>query len=166
MAIGAVLLAGVPAAGFSGQTLILAAPNNSQVTLRVGSVNTIDTVSFAVPLTNVGDSTPIAGTPSGIVVQASAKAPGKPGTSQLRLQADSSVPMTNGATTLSFTGIRWQSATGDIPSGRFNGSAAQLLATFLDNQQLSDSHDFFYDNDRILDPGTYTGRITYTLVLP
>ncbi|MBW2635485.1 MAG: hypothetical protein JRE14_15485 [Deltaproteobacteria bacterium] len=81
--------------------------------------------------------------------------------------ADSSTPLSNGATTIPFTDISWTSQDGDIPSGRFDGSSAQvILGATSAFWHIRDWHTFTYDNTRVLPGGTYSGTVTYTVSIP
>jgi len=82
------------------------------------------------------------------------------------LTVDSSIPLTNGAATLPFTEISWTSRDGDVPAGRYDGSNNQFLLSFPNSFLIRDSHRFSYENTSILEAGTYTGRVTYTLSMP
>jgi len=141
----------------------------AEVRIRVGAASGITTVTHNVPATQVGDGTPITGTPNSILIEASARRAGwfAAFTTNFIVTADSSTPLTNGTDTISFTNISWTAQHEDIPSGNFTGSPAQVIlpptrAFWL----VRDWHTFFYNNTQIVPYGTYTGRVTYTVSVP
>lgn len=144
-------------------TTISVTPGSSALLVQIGtSGGTIDKVTFTLTAGNVGNGTPVVGTPS-ILVNVAARGPGS---RSVQLVADSSVQMSNGASTLPFSQISWSASDADIPSGTFSGASGQLLVTFFANFQLFNIHTFQYANTQVLQPGTYTGRVTYTVSMP
>jgi hypothetical protein len=86
------------------------------------------------------------------------------------LSVASPANLTSGANTIPFSQISWTSTangntTPDIPAGAFNGGTLALrniaAGTWVEN-----CHTFSYANTAVVAAGTYTGRVTYTLVLP
>lgn len=147
----------------SQATTFTIAPGSRALLVQIGSAGaTIDTVTFTLTSANVGNGTPIAGTP-GILVNVAAR---DTVTRTVQLVADSATPLSNGASTLSFTSISWTASDADIPSGTFSGASGQLIVQFRTNRQIFNTHTFRYANTQILQPGTYTGRITYTITMP
>lgn len=73
--------------------------------------------------------------------------------------------------TIPFTQIRWTSSgIGDsgaqpFPAGTFVGGV-QAIGTINRNQWAESCHTFSYLNSAVVPPGTYTGRVTYTLSTP
>jgi len=140
----------------------------AEVRIRVGAATGITTVTHNVPATNVGDGVPIAGTPSSILIEASARRPfSSVWSTNFIVSADSSTPLSNGTDTIPFTSISWTAQDEDIPSGNFSGSPAQVIlpptrAFWL----VRDWHTFYYNNTQIVPYGTYTGRVTYTVSVP
>lgn len=133
--------------------------------VQIGSGGaTIDQVSFNVAVANVGNGTPVAGAPVILVAVAARATIGGSRTAQLT--ANSVVPLVNGAATLPFASISWTASDADIPSGTFNGTAAQLLVQFQNSRLLFSNHTFSYANTLVLQAGTFTGRITYTVTMP
>lgn len=147
-------------------TIIIGSSPPPQIQIQIGSAGgTIDVVSFTVPAANVGDGTPIAQSGAAILVRVSARAvPANSRTAQLL--ANSATPLTNGGSTLPFTSISWTASDVDIPSGMFNSTASQLLVQFQNSRRIFNNHTFSYANTQVLAPGTYTGRVTYTLTMP
>lgn len=144
-------------------TTFTVAPGSRALLVQIGSSGaTIDTVTFTLTAANVGSGTPVVGTP-GILVNVAAR---DTVTRTVQLVADSSVPLSNGASTLPFTQISWTASDADIPSGTFSGSAGQLIVQFPTNFQLFNTHTFRYANTQVLQPGTYTGRVRYTVTMP
>jgi len=137
---------------------------NTSLSIRIGGGN-ISTVTFNVPAASTGNGTPVSGSEQidiRLVIRA-------PATEPLTgfLTVDSSVPLSNGAGgTIPLTSISWTSSEGDIPSGSFNGTASQLLASFPGAVRITDTHTFTFANDTLYDPGTYNGQITYTWSAP
>ena len=138
-----------------------------QLRLTVGSGGgTIDVVSFNIAAASIGNGVAIVGAPT-ITIVARARAT-LANSRTATLTADSSSMLRNAASggQLSFSAISWTASDSDIPSGSFAGMAGQVLATFLNSRQVTTTHTFRYANTQILDAGTYTGRITYTLTMP
>jgi len=141
----------------------------AEVRIRVGAATGITTVTHNVPATQVGDGTPVEGTPSSILIEASARRANifSALTTNFIVSVDSSTPLSNGTDTIPFTSISWTAQGEDIPSGNFTGSSAQVIlpptrAFWL----VRDWHTFFYNNTQIVPYGTYTGRVTYTVSVP
>ena len=149
-------------------TLIFWGPP-AEIRLRVGAIAGVTTVTHTVPAAQLGDGTPIAGTPNGVYIEVSARRATfwEALTTSFILSVDASVPLTDGSHFIPFTDISWTSETGDIPSGRFTGAPNQLiLGPIRTYWQVSDRHTFYYDNLQIVPAGTYTGRVTYTASIP
>lgn len=93
------------------------------------------------------------------------------GASTATLSVTSPANLLNGSgDTIAFNQIGWTSGgTGDavatIPSNSFNG-ATQTLYTFTSNTWAESCLAFYYKNSGVVAPGTYTGRVTYTLSAP
>lgn len=141
----------------------------AEVRIRVGAATGITTVTHNVPATNVGDGTPVAGTPNSILIEASARRASIFSAlfTNFIVTADSSTPLSNGTDTIPFTSISWTAQDEDIPSGNFTGSPAQvILSPTRAIWRVRDWHTFYYNNTRIVPYGTYTGRITYTVSVP
>lgn len=141
----------------------------AEVRIRVGAAAGITTVTHNVPATQVGGGTPVAGTPGSILIEASARRASvfSAFLTNFIVSADSSIPLSNGTDTISFTNISWTAQDGDIPSGQFTGTPAQIIlnptrALWL----VRDWHTFYYNNTQIVPSGTYTGRVTYTVSVP
>ncbi|MEA3436707.1 MAG: hypothetical protein U9R43_09600 [Thermodesulfobacteriota bacterium] len=140
-----------------------------EVRIRVGAATGITTVTHNVPATNVGDGTPVAGTPNSILIEASARRASFFSAlfTSFIVTADSSTPLSNGTDTIPFTNISWTAQDGDIPSGNFTGSPVQaILSPTRAIWRVSDRHTFYYNNTQIVPYGTYTGRVTYTVSVP
>ncbi len=88
-----------------------------------------------------------------------------PGNQQAELSADSSVPLTNGAQTISFNHID-MTATGAFSSRNFNSQPSQHLDNFHGSGNNLGTYRFFYDNNAAQAAGIYTGRVTFTLSSP
>jgi hypothetical protein len=136
------------------------------LTIRIGGGgNSVSTVTFSVPVTSIGNGSPIAGSRN-IKIRLDIRAPASaPLTGYLSV--DSSVPLSNGAGgSIPLTSISWTSSDGSIPSGSFNGTSNQLLASFPSSARITDTHTFTFANNAVYDPGTYNGQITYTWSAP
>ncbi len=141
----------------------------AEVRIRVGAAAGITTVTHNVPATQLGDGTPVAGTPGSVIIEASARRANffSALSTNFIVSADSSTPLSNGTDTISFTNISWTAQDEDIPSGQFTGTPAQVIlpptrAFWL----VRDWHTFYYNNTQIVPYGTYTGRVTYTVSVP
>lgn len=135
--------------------------------LLVGSAGAaIPVVTFDLTHSRVGDGTPVTGSPARVRILAIALA--TPANSRTAiLTADSaSRPLRSGSHEIPFTHVYWTSSSPDIPSGRFNGTTDQTLASFLNSRIVSAAHTFVYDNDIVPPAGVYTGQVTYTLSMP
>jgi hypothetical protein len=134
------------------------------LSIRIGGGN-ISTVTFVVPAASTGNGTPVSGSQQidiRLVIRAPAARPliGF-------LTVDSSVPLQNGAGgSILLTSISWTASDGSIPSGSFNGTTSQLLASFPSSARIDETHTFSFANDALYDPGTYNGQITYTWSAP
>jgi hypothetical protein len=138
----------------------------AEVGVRVGQPVGVSTVDVNVPVTNVGDSTPIVGVPP-MFVGAYARQPFSIPLPVFTLTVDSSTPLNNGFETIPFTEISWVAATGDIPSGVFSGAPAQvILGPVIAAFVIIDTHTFSYANTALIASGTYTGTVTYTAAVP
>ena len=123
----------------------------------------VDLVRFTVPAANVGDGTPITGTPRMRIIVASRAAPANSRLSTVT--TNSSTPLSNGFATIPFSTISWTASDADIPSGVFN-DGVQTLVTFFNSRVILNFHTFQYSNASVLQSGTYTGRVTYTITMP
>jgi len=160
------LLAGLVAFHAEAAVFILNDRADSSLSIHLGTGGpNIATVDFDVPLANIGDGTPIAGSLR-IKIQLELRSTAaRPLTGFLTV--DSSIPLSNGAGgTIPLTSISWISRSGDIPSGTFSGTGNQLLATFPGSVRVMDRLSFTFANDALYDPGTYSGQITYTWSAP
>lgn len=150
---------------------------------------TINTVSVTVPANAVGSGTAqqmtsnstqsvsfydnfaVCNPPSQVYVGGWVRTPGSSGGSGV-LSVTSPAALTSGTTpaTIPFTQISWTStangnSTPDIPAGAFTGGT-QVLRTMPANRWIENCHTFFYANTAVVSAATYTGQVTYTLVLP
>ena len=140
-----------------------------EVRIRVGAQTGVTTVTHNVPATQIGDGTPIEGAPASVLIEASARraTAQAAGQTYFIISVDSSTPLSNGTSTISFTNISWTAQDGDIPSGNFNGSPAQVLLEPTRARRLvRDWHTFYYNNTQIVPYGTYTGSVIYTVSIP
>jgi hypothetical protein len=139
-----------------------------QLHLAVGTLGaTVDTVTFTVPPGSVGSGTSIAGSQTVLIQVAARRSGGSGGPTTVLLIADSSRPLTSGANSIPMTEISWTSANGIIPSGSFNGTAAQQIFSFFapnGTTREEDTHTFFYANTSVHPAGAYTTTVTYTAI--
>lgn len=167
------------------------------LTLRVGSVGTtVDTVAFGVTGANAGlTPTAVIGTPA-IDVWVMPMRPMVNNTlaRPVTLRVDSSIALACqsggcGSQTIPFNTISWvasnngNAASGDIQSGRFDGSANQTIAnynanasicvgllcllgvgtwTYQSNNVTATRLQFSYDNSTIYPGGNYKGTVRFT----
>ncbi len=126
----------------------------------------IDEVSFVFPAgVRPGDGTPVIGTP---VMPVALLGYSGGGQANFRITMNSAAPLGNGnGDTLPFSEFSWIAQDGDINNGQFDDSANQLLQQFNyfwpRGRGVIDYLTFSYDNDQIYAPGTYTGRVVYTI---
>lgn len=148
---------------------------------------TVNIVSVTVPANAVGRGTSQAMTsnstqstsfydgfavcnpPTQVYVGGWLRTPRSNGTAVLSVTSPAVLTSSTGAT-IPFTQISWTStangdSTPDIPAGTFNGGTLALrniaAGTWVEN-----CHSFFYANTAVVRAGTYTGQVTYTLVMP
>jgi len=124
----------------------------------------IGEVAFRIKSRDLGNGVALRGKPDMKITVANRATPSNSRVAVLSV--DSSIPLRNGSHTAPFTSISWVARDNNIPSGRYDGSSNQFLFSFANSQQVDDKHRFFYDNTGILEVGTYTGRVTYTLTMP
>jgi hypothetical protein len=92
------------------------------------------------------------------------------GTGSGVLSVTSPASLTSGASTIPFSQISWTSTANgntapDIPAGTFNGGTL-ALRTIAAGTWVENCHTFSYANTSVVAAGTYSGQVTYTLVLP
>lgn len=144
----------------------------AEVRIRVGAPTGVTTVTHNVPATQIGDGTPIEGAPASVIIEASARRATRRASRRTRfiISVDSSTPLNNGTSTISFTNISWIAQDGGnrgIPSGNFDGSPAQVILPPTRARWLvRDWHTFYYNNTQIVPYGTYTGSVIYTVSVP
>ncbi len=149
---------------------------------------TINTVSVAVPANAVGsgaaqqmtsnstqansfyDNFAVCNPPSQVYVGGWVRTPNGNGSGVLSVTSPASLTSATTPATIPFTQISWTStangtSTPDIPAGTFTGGT-QALRTITANTWVENCHTFFYANTAIVSAATYTGQVTYTLVLP
>lgn len=150
----------------NAQTQVLGVKRPAELAIRIGSTgSTIDTVVFDIPPGQMGNGTPVAGTPGNILIQLMVRA--HPQNSRTAtLTVDSSTPLTSSTDNISFTKVSWVATDSDIPSGTFDGTNNQFLTSFLNSRRVWNEHTFSYANDIIVPAGTFTGQVIYTLTMP
>jgi hypothetical protein len=114
------------------------------------------------------DNFAVCNPPSQIYVGGWVRTPAGTGSGVLSVTSPTS--LTSGTNTIPFTQISWTStangnATPDIPAGAFTGGT-QALRTIAAGTWVENCHTFSYANTAVVAAGTYTGQVTYTLVLP
>lgn len=96
---------------------------------------------------------------------------GNPGSVQLQATVPAALTNTTGDA-IPFSQVSWTSSgNGDggaqpFPAGTFVAGGTQTIGTIARNQWAESCHSFRYANSAVVPPGTYTGRVTYTLSLP
>ena len=149
---------------------------------------TINTVSVAVPASAVGrgiaqqmtsdstqsvsfyDSFAVCNPPSQVYIGGWVRTPNGSGSGTLSVNSSSPMTSLTTGTQIPFTQISWTStangnATADIPAGTFN-AGTQALRTIAANTWVENCFTFFYANTTVVSAATYTGQVTYSLVLP
>jgi hypothetical protein len=157
-------------------TFVIGAGATPRIRLHVGTVPggagcpwpgtsaTITTVTFNVGAAVLGTGVPVVGAP---VIRVHTE--GRRGFGPNRtvtLTVDSSTPLSNGPATISFNQISWTASDADIPSGTFSGGPGQVLVSYTTSRRVCNNHTFRYANAQVVDAGTYTGRVRYTLSMP
>lgn len=139
-----------------------------QLHLAVGTLGpTVDTVTFTVPVDQVGSGTAVSGSQTVLIEVATRRSGATGGPTTVLLVANSSTPLRSGANTIPMTEVSWTSTNGIIPSGTFNGTTTQQVFSFFapnGNFRQEDTHIFSYANTGIYPAGTYTGTVTYTAI--
>ena len=149
------------------------------ISIRVGSVNAVDTVNFGTIAGDVvGNNLPVAaaGTVE-IVVSAEGT-----GNRDITVNADSVAGMSCqsvsscGGAIIPFSTVSWtvgslsspggSQSLSSMPAGSFNGSNSQTVASFKSSHRLSNTLSFKYANDAVYPAGTYRGRVTFTASMP
>lgn len=147
---------------------------------------TINTVSVTVPANVVGtgaaqamtsdssqsvsfyDNFAVCNPPGQVYVGGWVRTPTGSGSGTLSVTSPAS--LTTGTTSIPFSQISWTSTANgntspDIPGGTFNGGTL-ALRSIAANTWVENCHTFSYANSVVVAAGTYTGQVTYTLVLP
>lgn len=194
----AALLAAMPARAVI--TTVTDTGSTYGLTLRVGSAGaTVDTVAFSVTGANAGlTPTAVTGTPTiDVWVMPVRPVANTTVARPVTLRVDSSAGLSCqsggcGTTVIPFSKVSWvatnnsSAASGDIQSGRFDGSATQSIAsynanatfcvgplglpcvlgigtwTYLSNNITATRLQFSYDNDVIYPGGNYKGTVRFT----
>ncbi len=141
------------------------------ISIRVGGPgSSITLVTFDVPASQVGNTTPI--TAQGnvrieIEIRASAATPL---TGSLTVDSRS-YPLENtdpgSSSSIPFSEISWTSRDGDIPASYFMDEIAQEMSvSFESSQRYRDFHTFSYANTKLIESGTYEGHVIYTWSVP
>ena len=152
----------------SAKVTFKAHPPEPEMELRVGAQKGVTTVVHDVAATDVGTGTPVEGTPGLIVIKASVRGTDALGGSYTGfiITVDSSIPLSNGIDQIPFTEISWTSLSGEIPSGRFDGTSGQVILPPTMKNIVNDKHTYSYGNTQLKTHGTYTGSVAYTLSIP
>jgi len=129
-------------------------------------VTQVDEVTFPVPPgVQFGDGTPIVGTP---VIPIAFLGYSGGNQANYLVTMDSAGGLVNGnGDVIPFSELSWTTQDGDIPPGQFGNSANQFLQqyNFRGNRArgVVDYLTFSYANTATYPPGTYLGRVTYTI---
>ena len=150
--------------------------------------STVNTVSVAVPANVVGsgvaqamtsnssqsasfyDNFAVCNPPNQVYVGGWVRTPTGAGSGVLSVTSPAALTSVTTTATIPFTQISWTSTANgntapDIPAGTFNGGTLGLR-TIAANTWVENCHTFFYANTAVVSAATYTGQVTYTLVLP
>lgn len=152
-----------------------------------GNNATVNTVSVSVPAAQVGtgplqmtsdstvansfyDNYAVCNPPQQVYIGVWFRRAGGGGV-QATLTVTTPAVLSSGADTIPFSSISWLSTSNgnngaaDIPSGTFT-AGAQTLRSVARNTWVENCLVFSYANNAIIAAGTYTGRATYTAVMP
>lgn len=141
-----------------------------RISIRVGAGGSnVTEVSFTVPASQVGDSTPITA-PGSVRIQVEIRATAaNPLTGTLTVDS-LSYPLENtdpgSNSSIPFSEISWTSRDGHIPAGYFMDEIDQDIVSFQSSQRYRDFHTFSYDNTMLIESGTYEGHVIYTWSVP
>lgn len=131
------------------------------LSLQVGQEgNALDTIGFT--LTELPGTGTVTGDPHRIPVRAVGLVPKG---EAVALTVDSASPLTNGSHVIPFSTISWK-ATGDFPTGGFTGQPDQKVGQWTGPGDRQGYYSFSYQNHSYFPPGTYVGRVVYTLSTP
>jgi hypothetical protein len=134
--------------------------------LPAGGPGGVQEVVFNLPAgVQAGDGTSLIGTP--VIPVAFLGYSGR-NQANLLVTVDSSGGLTSGrGGRMPFSEFSWTTRDGDIPAGQFNGSANQLLVSYRGRGRrvrgIVDFLTFSYANNAVYPPGSYTGRVVYTV---
>ena len=139
-----------------------------EISIRVGNPNNVSTVSFNVLANQVGNNTPVEGTPRRIRIEVEIRSTAA---NQITgtLTVDSlSNPLknTNSSSTIPFSEISWESNNTHIPSGIFQETTNQFITTYQSSRRIRARHTFSYANSMVIEAGTYEGGVQYTWAAP
>ncbi len=155
--------------GIPGNNAIV---NRVSVTVPSASVGTgtqaMTTDSLVVD--SAYDSFPYCTVPNEVYIGGFLRTPGVSANATLSVTAPSALTSATGSA-IAFNTISWiSSGSGDVaptlPSGTFVGGAAQTLINVARNTWFESCLQFNYANNKIVPPGTFTGRVQYTLTAP
>ena len=129
-------------------------------------VSQVDEVTFPLPPgVQFGDGTPIAGTPV-IPILFLGYSGGNRANYLVTMNSAGGLINGNGDV-IPFSTLSWTTQDGDIPSGQFDDSANQFLQQYNRRGRRArgvvDYLTFSYANTASFPPGTYSGRVTYTI---
>ena len=138
-----------------------------QLRLTIGTTGTtIDTVGFTIPAASMGNGVAITGSPAITLIVRARSNTTNARTATLTVNSATQLTNTTTGAKLPFTAISWTASDTGIPSGAFNGTAAQVLMSVQNSRQVTTTHTFSYANTQILEAGNYTGQVIYTLTMP
>jgi hypothetical protein len=136
------------------------------VFVQVGaSTAAVDEVVFNVAGTTAGNGTPIVGAP---VVPITVLGYSGTRRTAYSVTMNSATGLVNAAgVTIPFSDFSWTTRDGDLPAGRFDDSASQILQQVSRRGRpargITDYLTFSYANTAVYPGGTYTGRVVYTI---
>lgn len=145
--------------------------NNVSVTLPASVVGTGAAqamTSDSTQAVSFYDGYVVCNPPAQVYIGGWVQTPGSTGSAVLSVTSPAS--LSSGTHSIPFSQISWTSTangnpTPDIPAGTFNGGTL-TLRTIAAGTWVENCHTFSYANTALLPAGTYTGQVTYTLVLP
>jgi hypothetical protein len=139
-----------------------------EISIRIGSPNNLDTVSFSVPTTQLGNSTSVEGTPRRIRIEVEIRSTAaNPLTGSLTVDSlIEPLKNTNSSSNIPFTEISWESNNSHIPSGVFQEEVNQFIVSYQSSRRIRARHTFSYANTSVIEAGTYKGSVRYTWAVP
>ena len=140
-----------------------------EISIRVGHPRRVSTVSFTVDPVELGNGTPVEGSPRRILIELEIRSTAaNPLTGTLTVDSLSDpLKDTNTSSTIPFSEISWVSnRPAHIPSGVFQETVDQHIIDYDSSRRIRAWHTFSYANSMVIEAGTYKGSVKYTWAVP